>query len=244
MDNSYNILLPGVPVSSNRGALGWCSVVLIRGAGQNVLFDTGSYGDRSQLIAALQAHHLSADDIRTVFLSHFHYDHVLNADLFPNARLLISAAEWDYVQSGAFHQANDPYVPTGFIPWAEQRVEVWNEAQELLPGLIPLPLPGHTPGLCGLLLTKEKVLMAGDGVKNGWEFVRRQPPPSFFSSKAALESYRRAAAVAELIIPGHDRPFRIHQTSGIDYLAGSPVEISFSPATSAFPRKIPLSWGK
>ncbi len=240
MGYDYQILLPGVPVSSSRGALGWCSVVLVQGAGQHLIFDTGSNGDRHQLLTALKQQAVSPQDITAVFLSHFHYDHVLNADIFPNARLLLSLTEWDYVRSGAFQKAADPYVPTSLIAWAANRLEIFDESQDVFPGLAPLPLSGHTPGLCGLLLRRERVLLAGDGVKNGWEFTRRQPPPCFFSTDAALESYQRAAAAADLIVPGHDRPFRIDPAGKIDYIGQPSVEIRFCPDPSAPPRVIPL----
>ncbi|MFO7708118.1 MAG: MBL fold metallo-hydrolase [Desulfobacterales bacterium] len=241
MGYDHHILLPGVPASSARGALGWCSVVLVRGAGQNIIFDTGSHGDRRQLIGALDRLDIAPADIQSVYLSHFHYDHALNADIFPNARLLVSVKEWEYVQSGAFRKAGDPFVPTSLIAWAAERVELFEAGQDLLPGLVALPLPGHTPGLCGLLLEQEKTLLAGDGVKNGWEFARRQPPPCFFSTRAALESYERAAAAAKLIVPGHDRPFRVGPEGKIAYVAESSVEISFFPDPGAPPRTIPLS---
>lgn len=240
MGYDHQILLTGVPVSSARGAIGWSSVVLVQGEGQHLIFDTGSYGDRRQLIAALLSAGLSPADIQSVYLSHFHYDHVLNADLFPKARLLLSKREWEYVQSGAFRKADDPYVPTSLIAWAANRVMLFEEGDEVLPGLVPLPLPGHTPGLCGLLLKQEKVLLAGDGVKNGWELARRQPPPSFFSADAALESYGRALAAAEVIVPGHDRPFRVGRGGSIDYLTDASVEISLCSDPGAPPRAIPL----
>ncbi|RPJ71883.1 MAG: hypothetical protein EHM15_10135 [Desulfobacteraceae bacterium] len=85
------------------------------------------------------------------------------------------------------------------------------------------------------------MLLAGDGVKNGWEFVRQQPPPCFFSPQAAVESYKRAAAAAAVIVPGHDRPFRIMASGKIDYLADTSVNISFFPDPADGPRKITLA---
>ena len=70
----YTILLPGIPVTSSRGVLGWCSVVLLQVGAHRILFDTGSYGDRQLLLDRLRSLDLTPRDIHTVFISHFHFD--------------------------------------------------------------------------------------------------------------------------------------------------------------------------
>ena len=81
----YTILLPGIPVSSTRGALGWSTVALIETGGLRILFDTGSYGDRSLLIERLLS--LDPQALDAVFISHLHYDHCQNIDLFADIPL-------------------------------------------------------------------------------------------------------------------------------------------------------------
>ena len=97
---TFHLLLPGMPAASPRGALGWCNVVLLQQDGFRMLFDTGSHGDRAPLLAALGDRNLAPGDIQAIFLSHFHYDHALNAEIFPQARLFLSRAEHGYARKG------------------------------------------------------------------------------------------------------------------------------------------------
>jgi glyoxylase-like metal-dependent hydrolase (beta-lactamase superfamily II) len=238
MPYTYRILLPGVPASSARGALGWCSVVLVEGPDFKLLFDTGSYGDRHRLLDAFKDAGVSPSDIEAVFLSHFHFDHVMSADLFPRSRFYLSHREWQYAR-GEEHPGNgDHFVPALMIPWIEKRLVLFDSDQEIRPGLRSVALPGHTPGLSGLLLEAQSVLLTGDGIKNAWDFVNRLPPPSYFSARAALESYRRAAAAARVIVPGHDRPFAVEKENAIRYLERYCVELSCRPDPTGGARTI------
>lgn len=218
MAPSWQILLPGIPISSSRGALGWSTVTLIQAGNHNLLVDTGSYGDRAQLLAALHNAGLVPEKINSLFFTHFHYDHILNFDLFANAVIHLSATEVDYVSKGGYQLSNDPFVPAALFPLLAERITPFSGEVELLDGVRTVPLPGHTPGMTGLLLEQEGVLVAGDGIKNGYEFARGTPPPVFGDSVEALQSYQRSAEVARVIIPGHDAPFRLQHESGIEYL--------------------------
>ena len=222
---THHILLPGLPASSTRGALGWCNVVLLQDGDRRLLFDTGSHGDRAPLLAALAGLGLDPEDIDTVFLSHFHYDHVLNAEIFPRARVFLSEAEQAYVAENGFRRAMDPYVPELLLTHLRPRLELVRDGQEVLPGLVALALPGHTPGVMGLLSRESGVLLAGDGVKNAWEFSRDQAPPCFGQPEQALESYARVRALGGLVIPGHDRPFRLGAGGALERPPIQPLEV-------------------
>ncbi len=221
----WKILLPGIPVGSSRGALGWCSVSLLRLAGKLLLVDTGSYGDRGQLVSRLREEGVNPADIDMVFLSHFHYDHMLNFDLFPKADLYLSERERHYVVNGGFQAAGDPYVPAVLYPLLEPRIRLFSGEHSLLPGLRTIPLPGHTPGMTGLLLEEVGVLFAGDGIKNGREFAAGVAPPVFGDPNEALASYQQAAARARIVVPGHDSPFRLSEAGEMEYLGNAQAEI-------------------
>jgi N-acyl homoserine lactone hydrolase len=221
----YRVLLPGVPVSSTRGALGWCSVVLVQQERQNILFDTGSYGDRQLLLDGLKALNLTTTDIDTVFISHFHYDHAVNAELFTHAKLLISEVEFEYISTEAYFDVGDPFVPVSLAMVLRDRLITISDGQYLTEGVRAVLLPGHTPGNMGLFLEELNTLLAADAVKNGWEFVRGIAPPAFHSSDAALANYAKVKSMSDVIVPGHDRPFRILDNGDIEYLEDWSVQI-------------------
>ncbi|MFW6325197.1 MAG: hypothetical protein ACOC0T_00490 [Desulfovermiculus sp.] len=61
MMSPYEIVpvLQGVPITSNRGALGWSSSTIIKGRDRVLLFDTGSCGDRQLFLSRLADHGFS-----------------------------------------------------------------------------------------------------------------------------------------------------------------------------------------
>ena len=238
----YTVLLPGIPVSSNRGALGWSTVALIETDGLRILFDTGSYGDRSQLLERFQALSLDPQALDAVFISHLHYDHCQNIDLFQNAPIFVSERELRYVLDAEYRERHDPYVPTTTILDQKDRFRTVLDGSEIFPDVRVVALPGHTPGQCGLFLAREKILVAGDGVKNAWEFANRVAPPTFFSRSAALDNYEWARVNAIEILPGHDRPFRLQKDGTPTYLtAAADVRLMFYPDPVLEPQEIRLA---
>jgi len=142
--------------------------------------------------------------------------------------------------TGGYQESNDPFVPAALYPLLAERVKPFSGEVELLAGLRTIPLPGHTPGMTGLLLENEGVLLAGDGIKNGYEFIKGEPPPVFGNSDAALSSYRRSAEVARVIIPGHDSHFRLQNGSVLEYLDSFSLDIVFASEPGKEPETIRL----
>jgi glyoxylase-like metal-dependent hydrolase (beta-lactamase superfamily II) len=238
-DAPYRIVLTGVPVSSRRGALGWCNVVLLRRAGRTILFDTGSFGDRQPLLSRLGELGVGPGDVDLIFASHFHYDHVANAEVF-RCPIALSESEWRYVDEQGYLAANDPFVPRALAPFVRDRVVTLKDGEELVAGLRAVVLPGHTPGTTGLLLEEEGVLLTGDAVKNAWDFVRGEPPPSFFSRETAPANYRRIRQLARTVVPGHDRPFELTPDGGIRFLRGERVALELYADPRSDPRTLDL----
>jgi N-acyl homoserine lactone hydrolase len=98
-------------------------------------------------------------------LSHLHIDHVGNLDLFPDATVLLQAAELE----AAFGPDAEAltYIPETYAALHEDKVlaldgehDVFGDGSVML-----VPLPGHTPGHQGLLVRLDEtgpVLIAGD----------------------------------------------------------------------------------
>src|ERR1700739_1864299 len=80
-------------------------VWLVRGGGRDILVDTGFNAEeaslRSRKLALNPAEALARcgvkpDSIRDVIVTHMHYDHAGNLDLFPNARFHVQNREMSY----------------------------------------------------------------------------------------------------------------------------------------------------
>ena len=225
----FEIIMPAIGASSNRGALGWCNISIIYAEGKTILVDTGSNDDREELWAELKKMNISIDSIDTVFISHLHYDHCCNIELFDKAEIVVSARELEYVLSGEYKKYNDPYVPYATVKHFEHRFKTFEGEEEIAPGVKTIALPGHTPGVSGLVLMQDRVVFTGDSVKNAYDFTHGIPPYAIYDGNLGLESYKKIPAVADVIVPGHGRPFKI-DNGKITYVGEpKPIDIKVYP---------------
>ncbi|MDT8902068.1 MBL fold metallo-hydrolase [Anaeroselena agilis] len=204
------ILLPGFPAKADRGFFGWCNVVALKTGDGWLIVDTGSHGDRAVLLQAMAARGIDPLAVKKVFLTHLHFDHCLNADLFANAALILGRKEWAYANSSLPEERGDTFVPKPYLGYlAGRRLNFVGEGDTLAPGLRVLELPGHTPGCLGLLREADGTLIAGDALKNPREYHHRDPALCFDSRDNALASLERIAGLARRILPGHDSAFSL-----------------------------------
>lgn len=62
-------------------------VYLIKLGRDNILIDTSSKENEHELLTSLQKLNVNPRDVHIILLTHRHYDHIGNLDLFPNARV-------------------------------------------------------------------------------------------------------------------------------------------------------------
>ncbi len=218
-----DVVLDGFAISTSAGRLAMCEVVLIEGNGADgrpvrILVDPAHVGRRVNLLDALASAGLAAADIDMVVLTHGHWDHVQNIDVFAHAPVYLHPDERRYC--GRPHR-NDWATPawTGDILERMQLREI-AEGDELIPGVTVLDLPGHSPGSIGIAVPGEHglSLVTGDAVHSGGAALTRQSPLVFWDAGAAVASIDRAVGMADVIYPGHDRPFRLTAGRQIEYL--------------------------
>ncbi|GHF29499.1 glyoxylase-like metal-dependent hydrolase (beta-lactamase superfamily II) [Deinococcus metalli] len=145
--------------------------LLIQRGGEAILVESGLWdqgGEKFDAMYAverdesvfrgLDAVGLGPDDIDVVVCTHLHFDHAgrnvtgLGEPTFPNARYVVQARE--------LHDARHPhersrasYVPATFEPLLDAGLFAVVEGEhELRPGVMLLPLPGHTRGMQGVVL--------------------------------------------------------------------------------------------
>lgn len=235
-----DILLPGVPVKASRGFLGWCNVVLLTSYFGKLLFDTGSFADRKLLLESFQRRNIEPGDIDYLVLSHLHYDHCLNYDLFHNAEIIVGKKELEYAFSPLPLKSGDVFLPQVVLKeLANQPVREVREGDTVYKGITVLELPGHTPGCIGLLIEDQKLVIAGDAVKNAWDYVRGDPGLCFAGVDMGEKSMEKVKSLAVSVIPGHDRQFAVNGQGDVKYLTSLEVEIlSFVRYSAAEPQTI------
>jgi N-acyl homoserine lactone hydrolase len=193
----------------------------------------GSGGGHSSLRKILGAVGVEPEQINYVVVTHLHYDHGSNLDLFPDACIVIQRDELSH--------AADP-VPTQRLFYFKEaligllgrkrpsKLRVIDGDLELLDGIKLLKVPGHTPGMQVPIVTTARGKVAivsdlGDHYRNWYPAdprATRHPlnylADSFLpggirseSERTYLDSMRRTKEAADIIIPAHDTriPIRI-----------------------------------
>jgi N-acyl homoserine lactone hydrolase len=213
------MLFTGIPASADKFLTGISSVALLRHAGHLILFDTGPYAYRPILQGRLKRLGIDPGQIDTVVLSHVHWDTAANADLFPNASIFLHERELNYAATPALHDASTPAYAGRALQ--KLRLAPFSGEPDIADGVKLVELPGHTPGSIGMLVGD--ALFAGDAIPSARHVIVGDGDGQ--DGVAARTSLKRAAAMASVIYPGHDRPFRIKPA--IEYLDDYALRIRF-----------------
>jgi N-acyl homoserine lactone hydrolase len=84
------------------------------------------------------------------------------------------------------------------------------EGQRIAPGVVALETPGHTMDCISILVrSSSKVVVAGDALPIFDNFIKSVPPALHVDRDLAISSMSRIISIAEIVIPGHDRPFSV-----------------------------------
>jgi glyoxylase-like metal-dependent hydrolase (beta-lactamase superfamily II) len=210
MAATYEILVRGNSLEWSGGFLGFANLTLVTTSEGTLLFDTGHYINRGALVAALAARDMVPGDVDKAFLSHVHFDHVDNVDLFPHAVIYLGKADWEYVRNPA---KDDLFIPWGIREQlSKSNLELLDRDGDIGGGLTALKLPGHTPGSMGVRFehaANGTVVIAGDAIKNLNEVINGRQSNAQYqfpvaASRAEDEaSIAKVAGMADRIIPGH-----------------------------------------
>lgn len=221
-----DILLPGIPIWSSQGPLGYSTVALVN---KHILIDTGSIGRRERLLDVLTKANIAPTDVSDVLLTHLHWDHCENLELFPEATIHVREA-----QLAEFRRGNPvPRTHPGLEASLEGRpVEVFDPGP-VTHGIKAIDTPGHTPHHVSFTFADEPTfLFAGDAIKSASEFRPRTRPNH---EGVDREWTRRIEDEITFVIPGHDFPFYVENdsiTSTIDVSVAFEVKFGDDPPTT------------
>lgn len=161
------------------------------------LVDTGSDSQGEALLAELRREGVTPEQVHTVLITHGHKDHWAGAHLFPQARVLVGAADIPVIQGAQKPRALMPRLAGRFMhaPVPEKMESL--KAGETLDvdgeSVRVIATPGHTPG--SVMFLWKDVLFSGDSLMG--EGGKVDASPSLFSESRDqnLESLKQLADV-------------------------------------------------
>ena len=177
-----------------RGPL--CTSTLLQTTGGLLLIDPSLHPPEMPRLLNDQAG-VRVDDVRYVFLTHFHGDHRFGLAAFPRATWLMAQTEIAYWRDKASpdeHAVLDRIQPADEFP---------------IPGFRTVHTPGHTPGLTSLLCRwrGQRLAIAGDAVMTEDFFRAREGYHNSVDFSQVRASIDLLAKEADVIIPGHGNAF-------------------------------------
>ena len=168
-----------------------CNLALYRDGTNTVLFDVGSGPDfmptAGKIVESLDAMGLAPEDITHVLFTHAHPDHIwgllddFDEPLFYEASYMMGRAEWDYwwdpetVNSIGDARAAFAVGAKRRMEAIEDMVELFDDGQEVLPGIAAVSTPGHTPGHMAFEIRQGNAaaMVVGDAIGNHHVAFRR-----------------------------------------------------------------------
>lgn len=222
----------------------------IRNKSQTIVVDVG-FGEQEGArrgrdylrspIEGLKLIGVQAEEVRDVIITHMHYDHVGNLELFPNARFHIQDSELEYVTGRAMthrvlrrsYTLNDVIAMVKLV--YSDRVIFHNCTENIADGITVHPIGGHSRGLqCVTVQTQRGQIVLASDASHYYESIEREIPFGVHEDMfKMLEGYRKVRTLAPRIshiIPGHDPEVMKRYPSPSKALKGIVVRLDLEPS--------------
>jgi glyoxylase-like metal-dependent hydrolase (beta-lactamase superfamily II) len=191
--------------------------------------------------AGLRLLGVDAAAVEHLIVTHLHYDHIGNFDLFPRARFHLQDREMAY--------ATGRYMATEFFSYAYEldevlamvrnvyagRVEFHDGDAQIAPGISVHHIGGHTQGLQAVRVWTRVgwVVLASDASHYYANMIESRPFPVVASVTDMVDGWRKVHALAsdaKHVIPGHDPLVMQRYRAPSPALEGIAVRLDAEPA--------------
>jgi glyoxylase-like metal-dependent hydrolase (beta-lactamase superfamily II) len=224
-------------------------VWLARQTGRTIVIDTGfneaaaRRRKREFLRSPVEGLRLLGVDsaaVEDVVITHLHYDHVGNFDLFPAARFHLQDREMAYA-TGRYMATEffaSAYEPDEVVAMVRNvfagRVRFHDGDAQLAPGLTLHHVGGHTRGLQVVRIWTRRgwLVLASDATHYLANMRERRPFPIVAEVTAMVDGWQRLhelASSADHIIPGHDPQVMQRYRAPSAALEGIAVQLDTDP---------------
>jgi glyoxylase-like metal-dependent hydrolase (beta-lactamase superfamily II) len=158
---------------------------------------------------------IDCNRVEHVIVSHFHYDHVGNYALFPNATFYVQDTEMSfntgrYMSTPAFRHSIELDDILAMVRYNyDGRLTFIDGEQEILPGIAVHKVGGHTAGMqiVSVQTQEGRAVVASDASHYYHNFEKGIPFQTLHDIPGMYYAFQRLYELAdkpELIIPGHD----------------------------------------
>ena len=146
---------------------------------------------------------VSPGEIEMVVITHLHWDHTWNLNLFKNAKFVVQKRELEYsVTPCEVHKLT-------YCHWwrlYEINFTVIDGDMQLMDGLSVITTPGHTPGSQSVVVETEAgtfVYIADlSNLDDTWE--KRIPSGEICSIPDSFDSFHKVQRIANYVLTGHE----------------------------------------
>ena len=165
------------------------AIVLVKST-KNIIIDTGNVGSAKKIIETLSIENLAPEDIDFVVNTHGDLDHVGNNGLFINAT---------FIGFGSICK-NDQFDFFGNEFVIDNDVKV-------------IKSPGHSMSDVSIVINTDKgvIIMGGDIFENEKDMDGNEAKKYSVNWEKQLESRKKLLGIADYIIPGHGKMFKVEK---------------------------------
>ena len=196
----------------------------IVGEARTILVDTGfdeAVGTRrgrrtvKPVVEGLAAIGIDPANVETIIVSHLHYDHSGNYDLFPRARYHLQDCEMAYATGRCMCHAalRIPFEADDVVAMVRKvfdfRVDFHDGEDEIVPGVTVHHIGGHSKGLQSVRVKTRRghVVLAADAAHLYAHLDSGRIFPLTYNVHEVVEGYatlKKLATSRDHVVPGHD----------------------------------------